>query len=287
MDAFYEPDFLWKKSELRVCFGSREEAAHTQILSTGFPERALDLLEPFPKTVRNHIRRVVESAYRTSTTHIRFVGWQNCPTPFETSDVDVILLGFPVSKEISKRFDYSFPSGRASVGLSNWEGTALENSSLRPFVFLDLGEFESEPGYVQNDFDFTVLHEFGHVLGLRHEHLSPRFAGDPFCRHSSHPPHNTEKSWPHTASVGPYDPFSIMSYCLGDWMYEQHSDEFTLTETDREALDGRFDEFVLKTISEGKYRWSPTLSRDDRNTLQAMYPAPARYSIWPDARRDR
>ena len=86
------------------------------------------------------------------------------------------------------------------------------------------------------DFELTILHEFGHALGLQHEHLHPK-ANIPWDKPKVYDYYKTNFQWTKeqvdhnlfalfpTADVlqGPYDKESIMHYVvtneltIGDW----------------------------------------------------------------------
>lgn len=86
------------------------------------------------------------------------------------------------------------------------------------------------------NFDSTVFHEFGHALGLEHEHLHPK-ANIPWNKPSVYDFYLTRYNWSKeevdhnffktlettTTRTTPYDPTSIMHYpianelTLGDW----------------------------------------------------------------------
>jgi len=279
-DAFYEPEFLWPKQDVTVCFGTQEQIPRTEILDpkkAGLAAETLDYFRAFPPEVRTLIRSSIEAEYTRERTGIRFVGWNDCD-PAALSDV--VLLGFSAPSESKAQLGY-IPLGRASIGTSAWDGTHKLDPSLKAFVFFDWKEAFGNAVSVR-DFKHAVLHEFGHVAGLRHNHVSSDYETDPFCIHSR-AVSRVEKPGPRTMSYGAYDPFSIMSYCLSEWGWKNGSAELYLSDEDIEKLPAKkVDPTVLTPVPfrPGVFRWTVTLSVLDRETLRTLYP-PKKTSSWP------
>lgn len=101
-------------------------------------------------------------------------------------------------------------------------------------------------------FESTVLHEFGHALGMEHEHLHPN-ANIPWNKTHVYHYYLTHFGWPkeevdhnffqtleavNTRST-PYDPTSIMHYpiinelTVGDWSVERNT---TISQKDRRLM---------------------------------------------------
>ncbi|MBD9588358.1 peptidase M12 [Pseudomonas sp. PDM03] len=112
---------------------------------------------------------------------------------------------------------------------------------------MNIGTELTHPG-----FESTVLHEFGHALGMEHEHQHPKADipwNKPFMYHYYLTRHNWSKEEVDhnffrtldtaTTQLPPYDPKSIMHYEIhndmtsGDWSIEKNT---TISQNDRRLM---------------------------------------------------
>ena len=88
----------------------------------------------------------------------------------------------------------------------------------------------------------SIIHEFGHLAGLEHEQLLKEAAQDPRCAYLSPElaagrDYGLENLPNNLTAIGPYDPDSIMNYCLtASRLATGNSQTIQLSEGDRSAL---------------------------------------------------
>lgn len=235
--GIYEPHTLWDKKEVVTCFYSQKsQLIGTNLVSYDYAKKELKFIpRALSARERDKIKQTVTAHYKEEVTGIHFTGFKDCS---ETPEPDLIVLE---AKGRFLIFDPSF-AGRAVIGDSGMMGSLDGRHG-----------FYSKSGKVGTIAlsavrTTTIVHEFGHVAGLRHEHIHPDAREDHQCQGSSSPinlkrPEKLEKVY-HTAIFHTeYDPKSIMNYC---YYFGQRP------EIDR----------GLKYV----------LSRKDIETLQEMYP---------------
>jgi hypothetical protein len=159
-------------------------------------------------------------------------------------------------------------------------GCKLGPKDKSPFVYLFYDEalaprYKMEP---LQHLKMTALHEFGHLAGLRHEHIreEAKAAEDPSCLTGEIP-------GPEVKSFGSYDPNSIMNYCWNGFLRRNGTrgtfrvpEEKTLQEVlagNRLYHDpGLFDLSPAETPGTYRFDIRIALSRGDRFTLRSLYP---------------
>lgn len=186
----------WNKKDITVCWLddeslNRAEYADATLKRIGegsaFVKASDDL--------KTKIKGIIQSEYTLERTGIYFVGWESCK---ETPAYDIQIL-FINDKTVS--------GGKASVGRLtdlNIDYT-LVNEHQKGFVQLNLYDSPHLKITGEESILSTALHEFGHLAGLRHEHIqSPSIICNP----------NLERPTVRTSVFTAYDPNSIMDYCL-------------------------------------------------------------------------
>lgn len=169
----------WNTSNLTVCYAVAETPIRhlgvlkVKIASWSSPARAM-------------VKNWVEAEYSSERTGIHFSGWSPCE---EDPQADIVLF---LGKE------GGLLGGQASLGPRN-PGTVARYPNARGYVLIyDLKKS-------------TVVHEFGHVAGLMHEHLHPQiYQADPTCAHKllNSPPRPDSLN-----EYVTYDRQSVMNYC--------------------------------------------------------------------------
>lgn len=226
--AIYEPSVLWDKNELKVCFYDQKK----QILWTEYGNDKNSIARQgftpatFSDNEKYEIFISLTKNYTKEKTGIFFSGWKNCS---EETNADVIVIkGGKIKRTLWFGKGPSF-GGRATIGqngVDKGNGFAKNESTKMASVVL-------------NDINpYVINHEFGHITGLRHEHVHPNKTAT-----------NTDnqscsfyflKEDLKSAVLLDYDNDSIMNYC-------------------RYSLDGR-------NLDKRGY-----LSTEDQNTLRSLY----------------
>lgn len=175
----------WDKEALTVCFADK----NTKVKIEGTPS----MLANWKEDQKLNIKRMIENEYRAERTGYHFVGFKDCK---ETIDPDVLVLRLPVLS----------PVGLARHGMANTGPTTIEASetykTARGVVIFSASGLKRPS---------TVIHEFGHILGLMHEHnhpdaLTQASSGCQFYGKNA----RNENIFLYTS----FDEFSVMNYCV-------------------------------------------------------------------------
>ncbi len=175
----------WDHHDIVVCFADGEIDPRTE---SGYKIK----VKNWNKSNKKHIEAWVKEEYSPERTGIYFTGWKSCN---EDSDVDVVL--FYNSNSYIKRFVLGDIDGVAGDLGPRRENKVLGYPNARSIVAI------SKTGMNKG----TVIHEFGHVAGLAHEHNHydvPK--ADKACPHY-------ERNFTTKLEYTDFDPASIMSYC--------------------------------------------------------------------------
>jgi hypothetical protein len=130
-------------------------------------------------------RQVVESEY--AKVGICFSGWGRCNA---STPCPAIRIEYPKKETVNY-------GGLAYIGETSWTCNAANSQKTTMWLRED-------------QWDWAAVHEFGHALGLHHEHA--RTDNDGKC------PSSKDEQVPGSASVsyiGAYDATSVMNYCSG------------------------------------------------------------------------
>lgn len=202
-----EPHTLWEKNDLSVCFYEREsQLKNTNIESEQVARETFDFVpKKLSKRERVKIKEAVLRNFTPELTGIHFVGFKSCD---QMPDADIVVL-----EGRSKVFLFDTPgfNGRATIGengifsirrVDGVKGFWMK-SSKKPTVVLRT----TKAG--------TVIHEFGHIAGLRHEHIHEDSINDENCHKYSVTLdfNKLEEQYDSKDIYTEYDPQSIMNYC--------------------------------------------------------------------------
>jgi hypothetical protein len=246
-----EPEARWDKRSIRVCWQESE-----------------DPNSRFSEAERKAVEESVTSEFTPDRTGIEFISWQSCEES-GAKRPDVVLIQSRVNRGGFFRI-----WGMATIGCK------LGPKDKSPFVYLFYDEalaprYKMEP---LQHLKMTALHEFGHLAGLRHEHIreEAKAAEDASCL-------TGESPGPEVKSFGSYDPNSIMNYCWNGFL-RRHGTRGHIQVTEGKTLEEILRSNRLYHDPE-LFQLSPestpggfridiriALSQGDRFTLRSLYP---------------
>lgn len=175
----------WKNPQIIVCFADAEEEPRVE---NGFTIKVRN----WNNSNKKKLEKWVNEEYSEERTGIYFTGWKSCA---EETEADVIL--FYNSNSYIKRFVLGDIDGVAGDLGPRRKDKVSGFPGARSLVVI------SKTGMNKG----TVIHEFGHVAGLAHEHNhydAPK--ADKSCSHY-------ERNFTTKLEYTDFDPASIMSYC--------------------------------------------------------------------------
>ena len=166
------------------------------------------------QSARESIKAHVTGQFNRS--NVSLVGWKSCESFVDTED------GIRISFEGKNKFNSPSRYGQSNLGISNGHSHFAKNIDGYTFqptltINYDVWTYKNTPGsmrlHAQNA--NTLLHEFGHALGLMHEHIRsskcPNYGQQSFEQLKAR---QGFASWMETYTASEkYDPNSIMDYC--------------------------------------------------------------------------
>jgi len=156
---------IWNKKELKVCWLDNLPVSNNYFSESQLKEiEGLGEFTSLDENNKSIISSSVQSEYTKEQTGIHFTGWKTCQAD-DLSDV-VILIGSKGEVGITSQ-------GQASLGRADSEDIGkIRETDKKAFVFIDVGMWETDTQWSREDYiKFITLHEFGHIAGLRHEHI--------------------------------------------------------------------------------------------------------------------
>ncbi len=259
-----EPTRIWNQERLKICWAlPTHKFSETFSSWTSFNTR----IRPVSETRRSLVKNLLLTHYPPSLTGITLEGFEDCPPSVDDYDVvfvnDILIsrgsvggvasLGNPsVSREYwdptsEKRVTKVYE--KAALGINDDGMTAYVRRETLGFLeqianLVDhpTTRHEIETGSharafmnasVASAFQANVLHEMGHLFGLRHEETRKDMIDIrnhyPFCQNIAGDAGEREFATPdgETSTFGTsYDVFSIMSYCSRDMALQFHQARF-------------------------------------------------------------
>lgn len=276
-----EPEVAWSKRDIRVCFASFEN------LSQSLLSRKLDRIDSRPEYFPDYtseekqiIKNVVSREFQKKNLGLSFVGWKDCKDE-----------PYPDAQIFKQNSPYSGYTGMATIGekgqlfqQENFFGKSrlfyskLE-TGLLPFVTLNFHSMNVGKMPLKQNIEYVTLHEFGHLAGLRHEHVdSPGiqtinwrlFSKDVNCTNTGMV--NQETFHSSTRKVSVYDPNSIMNYCYMLALFQMGTEFHIPWYSSREIL--MTDSEIVKTSvtpTGAHYKVRIGLSQGDQHALRCLY----------------
>lgn len=136
----------WNKAEISVCFAGKGTTTRLENVEKGFADWKDDQMDL--------IQKALESEYTLERTGYAFVGFQRCQ---KNEKMDVVILRKPTTSP------YAFKAAAtATVGVQGIPPVKDYSHARGLVVFTSSGLNKT-----------AIVHEFGHVIGLKHEHEHP------------------------------------------------------------------------------------------------------------------
>lgn len=201
----------WPQTEVKVCFIDHSTKNLRPALNS-YQGEILDE-ELFSIKEKKFIKNTVNSNFSSEETKIIFIGWENCET--SNNNIDIIIDKGTIYKNTDSRgVPKSSIGGSSSIGNSprQVEGFGEVGGYIKFLIGEPHPQLVSYQSREERFFD-TVLHEFSHAAGLRHEHERIESLNDEWCQFSN----VTQTRSFRTGELysKEYDPVSITNYCYG------------------------------------------------------------------------
>lgn len=173
----------WTISEINVCFADSETEYRVQGMEG--PKR------DWKQKEKELVQKVLEEEYTSSRTGYTFVGFQDC----QNTEKPNVVVG--VRKGLSPH-SIAGVKGVATTGMMGPTITSYEGAQ---------GAVILSPSGVSKT---TITHEFGHILGLMHEHLHPnaKAGTGSLC-----PYYSSDSEFKRNLIYTDFDETSVMNYC--------------------------------------------------------------------------
>ena len=132
----------------------------------------------------------------------------------------------------------------------------------------------------EEELKYSAIHEFGHLAGLRHENISSDAERDPNCTENEIGP---EIAMDNIKQLTPYDPSSIMNYCLYNmtriFRKDVTKDSFTILAEESPMVNIDLlksvavydDELIFRKVGDFRYQARFGLSKNDIEGLRCIY----------------
>jgi len=238
-----EPESAWELPIVRVCWAG--PAYLQDLIATG---RIRDVDESMAKLMvravnsnavveawvkeKANIQATIEREYNDRGTGIRFTGWKDCADDAAaqayifTGTNAVSAIGINGQSSIGECSDY----GGLYTFPFSFESGYFREKGQRAAVFLKLHRAGTKKVSLWEADALTALHEFGHLAGLRHEHIRRENKSDPNCKLTgddwmTETPHETTKY------IGLYAPQSVMNYCWIHLVRDSRGKQFLVSDT--------------------------------------------------------
>ncbi len=291
VEGIGEPRVTWTKRKVHVCWRDGVKVDPTYIFND------------FTVDQKEVVRKVVEREFTEAKTGISFFGWESCSDIadqkydleiFQDSEIaatnpmveerrKVNAEGWAILGEGSAGQSYTVSDHTGAV-ISQTTGYLNRNvvkSSMYLMVRTPLFRFGKDSHQQLDQLEFTALHEFGHVAGLRHEHIREESKNDPNCNYRQDTA--SEELMQTAAMNGEYDPNSVMNYCWGAVLVQKGSKFSKKEELPNITNETLYSEITNPKTKKKHYQIRIGLSATDISTLRKMYPKKAAPAVVPSS----
>lgn len=162
--------YAWPGGHVPVCWGGSSDMRSISNAIFDFSHVSDEAVRVVVPEVRKHFRRLAEAQVTPPETGVHLTGWESC----SSSDVETVKIMFVRPDTVESRWRPGvFIGGLASLGYRSSENLEHELRPLRGpgqhFLIVAMPDAPNED--VLQSVELLFMHEFGHVLGLRHGHL--------------------------------------------------------------------------------------------------------------------
>ncbi len=217
--APFETQVAWSKKQIQACFGGPQ---HQRLSLVSELETSISTFSHKEKVA---IKEIINQEFTLNSVGLEFTGWNDCDNTASNGDLIVFKDRYSETDDngalLVRGGVATIGEGGSTFTITNaqtkesYQEMRKSSSPLKPFAMintvLSLSKRVGAIPFIQ----LTALHEFGHVAGLRHEHLRLESAkNDPNCKQTPTIPLHGESINRSTRFSGDYDPNSIMNYCF-------------------------------------------------------------------------
>lgn len=266
--AITNPNVEWKKGQVKVCWQDEVPLKKENWTEGQWKKISRSIPVKLNSQKKIFIKNKLNSEYKKQKTGISFVGWGSCQSSL---DSDIVLITINSDDQ---------PLGRASIGRTHEVGDERRLEILPPtkkaFVVINVIETKNTMLSRSAELAYSILHEFGHVAGLRHEQISSDAKFDPNCSEEDLAEESNQES---AIGLTVYDPSSIMNYCLYGFLSKVGL-RFSITadgkiSTNQNIPVSHFNSYTDPLIfkrSNNDVTGSIGLSQSDLKGLRKLYP---------------
>lgn len=262
-----EPRVAWDKQNVSVCWGRHQDAIKISDSQADFsfslPQEIYELSPEKKRFLQQHI----QGEFSTTRTGINFTGWNVC-----NGTEDVILLTVDLDTQFvpHDRLDFT-PSGVASIGQDGKLERGIFSKTRKGLAPNYAAITIPHPDSLRAQDWFTIkrglIHELGHVAGLKHEQGREEIKSYPQCQE-----YVGERLTRSSLLTGIYDQYSVMNYC--------HTSEIRRSggggrSPNKKTLAQQIpDPLVIKVFEQSTgtfFEYLPALSSGDVHALRCLY----------------
>ncbi len=289
MAGAYHSGNIWPSSDVKVCWVTPDfysQRSQEFFYGPGKNQQVFSSSQ-----LQELIQKEINSQFKKEITGIHFTGWKPCewvrdPDSTYRMKVDADAAILLVSKEATSMFDVMGGSSNVGKEIFHQRQTPTLRLEIPKGAAVELNAHPMISGQLQRVtqqeyLKMLVLHEFGHLSGLLHEHASHEsdLLEDPHCNAAGVNELDLEGPfYDNYKQVTPYDVQSIMSYCQ---VFQQSAIGLHFFATPHSELQNSIthDSYrsiyqVLSDQSDSLFGAMPYLTRLQDQALYQFTPAP-------------